>query len=291
MSHQPRSLLNKVVVITGGARGIGAATAKAFVDAGAIVVIGDLDASAAAETARSLGGAATGLGVDVTDRKTFTAFLDEVISLRGQVDVLVNNAGIMQLAGFEEQDDATIDRQIEINLRAVIHGTRAASRLMGQRGGHIVNVASVAGKFGFPGAATYCATKHGVVGFSEAVRLELRGGGIEISCVMPGVARTELAAGLGEAALFKSVTPEQVADAIIDAIRFPRFDVFVPRNLAAMYRLMRVLPRGPAEWLVRRLRGDRILADAVGSTQRAQYESRAAASAPAMELEQQGEEG
>ncbi|MGH3620190.1 MAG: SDR family NAD(P)-dependent oxidoreductase, partial [Sciscionella sp.] len=195
---------------------------------------------------------------------------------------------VMQLAGFEEQEDPAIDRQIEINLRAVIHGTRAAARLMGPRGGHIVNIASAAGKFGFPGGAAYCATKHGVVGFSEAVRLELRGSGIEVSCVMPAVVRTELAAGLGEARLIRSVTAEQVADAIVHALRFPRFDVFVPRNLAAMYRLMSVLPRGSAEWLLHALGGDRILSDAVGSAARARYELRASASAPAAQSEQKG---
>ena len=101
---------------------------------------------------------------------------------------------------LDEEDDAATRRMLEINLHAVIHGTREAVKRMKPRGtGHIVNVASMAGKSGFPGAATYCATKHAVVGLSEAVHLELRGTGVSVSCVMPAVVRTELASGLGEA--------------------------------------------------------------------------------------------
>lgn len=105
----------------------------------------------------------------------------------------------------------------------------------------------MAGKAGFPGAATYCATKHAVVDLSEAVRLELRGSGIEMSCVMPAIVRTELASGLGEAKFFKSLQPSDVADAIVDALRRPHFDVFVPKALDAMGRIIRLLPRAAGE--------------------------------------------
>src|SRR3712207_8565668 len=88
---------------------------------------------------------------------------------------------------------------------------------------------STAGKAGIPGGATYCGTKHFVVGVSEAVRAELRGSGIEVSCVMPGVVNTELAAGLQEARGVRNVNPEDVAEAIVEVLEVPRFDVFVPR--------------------------------------------------------------
>jgi short-subunit dehydrogenase len=145
--------------------------------------------------------------------------------------------------------------------------------------GHIVNVASAAGKAGFPGGATYCATKHGVVGLSEAVRMELRGSGIEVSCVMPAIVRTELAAGIKEA-LIKTVTPEQVAAAIVDALRRPKFDVFVPRSVGVVNRISRLLPRAAGEWIVHVLKGDRVLVDAAKSAERVRYEERAANSAP-----------
>ena len=273
-------LTGKVVVITGGGQGIGAATAAALSRLGARVVIGDLDQVRADKTAGELG--ADALPLDVTDIRGFTAFLDEVERRFGRIDVLINNAGIMALAQLDEEDDATTRRQLEINLHAVIHGTREAVKRMRPRAsGHIINVASFAGKAGFPGAATYCATKHAVVGLSEAVHLELRGSGVHISCVMPGIVRTELAAGLGEAKFFKSVQAEDVADAIVTALLKPRFEVFVPRSLGTMGKLTRLLPRQAAEALARALKADRLLASAAHSSARTDYEARAAQSAPA----------
>jgi NAD(P)-dependent dehydrogenase (short-subunit alcohol dehydrogenase family) len=282
MVRNARSLRDKVVVVTGGARGIGAQTAAALVREGARVAIGDLDRARAERTAAELGGDTLALRLDVTDTRGFSAFLDEVEQRLGPIDVLINNAGIMPLAPLDEEDDASTRRQLEINLHAVIHGTREAmTRMRPRGGGHIVNVASMAGKAGFPGAATYCATKHGVVGLSEAVRLELRGTGVEVSCVLPAIVRTELAAGLGEAKMIKSVLPQDVAKAIVDALLRPRFDVFVPRSLDVTGRITRLLPRRAGEWLVRALGGDRLLASAAHSTARAEYEARAAGSAPA----------
>jgi NAD(P)-dependent dehydrogenase (short-subunit alcohol dehydrogenase family) len=285
MGKQPRSLRGKVIVITGGAQGIGATTAETLVRQGAKVAIGDLDQVRAEKTAGELGGDTLALSLDVTDTKAFTAFLDQVEQRLGPIDVLINNAGIMPLSPLDEEDDVSTARQLEINLHAVIHGTREAVKRMRPRNqGHIVNVASMAGKAGFPGAATYCATKHGVVGLSESVHLELRGTGIDVSCVMPAIVRTELASGLGEAKMIKSVGPEDVANAILGALQRPRFDVFVPRSLDAMGRITRLLPRGFGEWMVRAMGGDRLLASAAHSPARAEYETRAAESAPAVAL-------
>jgi NAD(P)-dependent dehydrogenase (short-subunit alcohol dehydrogenase family) len=284
MARQPRSLRGKVVVITGGAQGIGAKTADALVGQGARVAIGDLDQVRAEKTAGELGGDTLALRVDVTDTKAFSAFLDEVERRLGPIDVLINNAGIMPLSPLDEEDDASTARQLEINLHAVIHGTReAVKRMRPRHSGHIVNVASMAGKAGFPGAATYCATKHGVVGLSESVHLELHGTGVDVSCVMPAIVRTELASGLGEAKMIKSVRPEDVAAAIVNALRYPKFDVFVPKSLDGMGRITRLLPRKFGEWVMRSLGGDQLLASAAHSTARAEYEARAAESAPTVE--------
>ena len=197
MSKTPRSLSGKVAVVTGGARGIGQALARALAREGVVVAIGDLDADAAEAAAAELANGSIGLALDVTDRRGFTAFLDEVEQRLGPLDILVNNAGIMMVTPLDEEDDASITRQLAINLHAVIHGTQEAMRRMRPRGtGHIVNIASLAGRAAAPGLATYCATKHGVIGLSEAVRAELRGTGVEVTVVMPGFAKTELASGV-----------------------------------------------------------------------------------------------
>ncbi|NKQ58093.1 SDR family oxidoreductase [Amycolatopsis sp. K13G38] len=269
-----KTLQGKVIVITGGAQGIGATTASALVREGARVAIGDLDQVQAEKTAGELGGDTVALPLDVTDTKRFSAFLDEVERRLGPIDVLINNAGVMLLAPLEDEDDSATVRQVEINLHAVIHGTREAIKRMRPRAaGHIVNVASMAGKAGFPGAATYCATKHAVVGLSEAVRQELRGSGVDISCVMPAVVRTDLAGGLPETKLFKSLRAEDVATAIVAALREPRFDVFVPRSLDATGRLSRLVPRAVAEWFMRAIGADKVFMRA-HSAQRAEYEAK-----------------
>jgi NAD(P)-dependent dehydrogenase (short-subunit alcohol dehydrogenase family) len=279
MAKQPRSLNGKVAVITGGGRGIGRALARALAREGCRVAIGDVDGALAASAATEVGG--VGLALDVTDRAGFTGFLDEVERQLGPIDVLVNNAGIMPVGSFEEEDDATVIRVLEIDLHAVLHGCKEAVRRMRPRGaGHIVNVASIAGKTGFPNLVTYCAAKHGVVGLSEALRQELRGTGIEVSVVMPAIVRTELTAGLQSPRGFKASTPDEVAAAIVEALQVGRFDVYVPRAIGPTWAGMNVIPRRAREALARALHFDRALRD-TDRAARAAYEARAAASAPA----------
>jgi NAD(P)-dependent dehydrogenase (short-subunit alcohol dehydrogenase family) len=281
MAKQSRSLHGKVAVVTGGGRGIGRALAGALTREGARVAIGDVDAAAAATAAMELGQHALGLGLDVTDHARYTAFLDEVERRLGPIDVLVNNAGIMPVSPFAEEDPSTVVRILEIDLHAVIHGSKEAVRRMRPRGrGHIVNVASVAGKTGFPNLVTYCAAKHGVVGLSEALRLELRGTGVDVSIVMPAIVQTELTAGLRPARAFRPTTPETVAEAVIDALKENRFDVFVPRAIGPTWAGLNMIPRRAREAIARALGFDRALLEADRAA-RAAYEARAAASAPA----------
>jgi NADP-dependent 3-hydroxy acid dehydrogenase YdfG len=284
MAKQQRILTGQVVAITGAARGIGRATAEACLREGMKVAIGDLDIETARKTAEELGRGTIALELNVTERASVKAFIDQVEEQLGPVDVLINNAGIMQVGrNLWDEDDATTQRMIDINILGVVYGVKEIVPRMLQRGrGHIVNIASSAGKGGFPGGATYCGTKHYVVGMSEALRFELRASGIEVSCVMPVVVRTELASGLPETRGVKAVEPTDVADEIVSALKRPRFDVFVPRSVAHVARLMNVLPRGGREAISRAIKADRVLAE-VDAGKRAAYELRASQSDPTLE--------
>ena len=283
MARQPRSLFGKVAVVTGGARGIGAALVRLLAAEGARVAVADLDGGTARALATEIGPQAAGFAVDVTDRRAFTALLDEVEARMGPIDVLVNNAGIMPLGPFEQETEASVVRQLEVNLHAVIHGTQEAVRRMRPRGtGHIVNVASSAGRAGIPGGATYSACKFGVVGLSEAVRAELRRSGVEVTVVMPGLVDTELATGVPDSRSVRRVTPEEVATAVVQALRVPRFEVYVPRTIGPLVALAALLPWRVRDVVARLLSVDSLLMRADGQA-RAAYEARAASSAPAGE--------
>jgi NAD(P)-dependent dehydrogenase (short-subunit alcohol dehydrogenase family) len=245
---------------------------------GAKVAIGDLDLDVAQATAERIGGGTIAVRLDVTDPKSFASFLDETEEKLGPVDVVVNNAGIMPLATLLEEDDATTHRVLDLNVRSVIVASREAARRMVARGrgGHLVNVASTAGRTGLAGGATYCASKAAVIAFCEGIEMELADHGIHVSCVMPGIVRTELSTGIPDLPGFKAVTPEDVADGIAAALAKPRLYVFVPRSAGPMLTSTSVLPRRAGLWLARRMGVDRVFTDATHDPTRAAYESRAA---------------
>jgi NADP-dependent 3-hydroxy acid dehydrogenase YdfG len=262
MAKAPRSLAGKIVAITGGARGIGRATAAAVIAQGARVAIGDIEADLAAQTASELGSGTVGLPLDVTDRTSFDSFLQDVERELGPLDVLINNAGIMPVGPFVEETDATMQRMIDININGVIFGSKLALERFLPRGrGHLVNIASVAGKGGYPGVATYCATKHAVVGLSEAIRAEVRKSDIDVRIVMPAPVNTELYSGLRAARGVKLAEPEDVANAIVEALQTGRVDVFVPGYVKGMYRLMNVVPRSVADLVAKLLKADEAMAN------------------------------
>jgi short-subunit dehydrogenase len=243
---------------------------------GARVAIGDIDASLAEQTAGELGAGTIGLPLDVTDFSSFATFLDEVENRLGPLDVLINNAGIMPIGPFVEETHATATRMIDINLHGVIHGSKLAlQRFIPRNRGHLVQIASMAGKAGVAGGATYCATKHAVVGLSEAIRSELHDTNVDISVVMPVVVNTELGSGLPETRGVKPQEPEDVAAAIVEALQTGRFDVFVPKTMAGLVRLNALMPRRAMDALGRMLKGDQVLAHPDHDA-RAAYEARMA---------------
>ncbi len=248
MAKTPTSLAGKVVAITGGARGIGRATAAALIAQGAKVAIGDIDAALVERTAEDLGAGTLGLRLDVTDRASFAAFIEEVESRVGELDVLINNAGIMPIGPFVSESDATAERMVAINVHGVIYGSKLAlARFIPRHSGHLVNVASIAGRGATPGAATYAATKHAVFGLTDSLRQELRGTGVSLTVVMPVGVNTELYSGAKQLRGIKTPEPEDVAAAIVEALQSGRFEVFVPKLMDPLVRITALLPRGIVE--------------------------------------------
>jgi len=174
-----RTLAGRRVAITGAARGIRLATARSMHTRGAHVVIGDLDLHVAKSAARELGHSVVALQVDVADPASFAHFLDEAKDWLGGLDVLVNNAGIMPVGPFAEMPLATAIRAVDINLSGAMTDMHLAlPEMLAQGSGHIVNVASVAGRAPVPGGIAYCASKAGLIALTEAARLEYADRGI-----------------------------------------------------------------------------------------------------------------
>lgn len=255
-----RALTGRVVAITGGARGIGRAVAAHLAGLGAHVAIGDRDGHQARSCAQSLPGRVEAFDCDVTDTASFSAFLGQVHERLGPVDVLVNNAGVMWVGAFDEEPEAAVRQQIEVNLHGTIRGVKLAAPAMRRRGsGHIVTIASAAARLSPPGESTYAATKHGVLGYLTGVRAELRGSGVQLSVVMPGVVETELAAGTSTGAA-RLLAPEEVARSVARVLVRPRFEVSLPAYAGPLARWAQPLPQRLRDALLRRAVPDQIAA-------------------------------
>lgn len=268
------SLAGKVIAVTGGARGIGLATATVLHGSGAKVAIGDVDEPAVKES-----GSRLGLDVhhrlDVTDRQSFTDFLDVIEDRLGPIDVVVNNAGLIAVGSAVEEPDDVTRRLLDVNIYGVILGTKLAAQRMVPRGrGHVINIASLGGVLPSEGIATYCATKHAVLGYTDTVRLEHRGSGVHFSAIMPTLTNTEMIAGVGRAKGFNNAEPEDVARAVAGVIVQPKARVAVPRSMGIMLSAQRLMPRGVAEGLGRVLGTGSVFTSDVQTDKRTAYARR-----------------
>jgi 3alpha(or 20beta)-hydroxysteroid dehydrogenase len=193
------SLADRVAIVSGGARGIGAAVVTSFVAAGARVVISDVLDAEGKELAHALGDAARYLHLDVTDSEAWRAAVAETESTFGPVSVLVNNAGVVEFASIEASSDAAFRRVLDVNLFGAFVGMRETLPSMRRAGGGVVvNVSSTAGLTGYTGIAAYVASKWGVRGLTKAAALEFAPDRIRVCSVHPGRIRTPMTAGLGE---------------------------------------------------------------------------------------------
>jgi 3-oxoacyl-[acyl-carrier protein] reductase len=192
---EPQRLIGRRAVVTGAARGIGAATARRLAAEGAAVLLVDVD-PAVEDTAATLGAAA--LAVDVAAAGAGALVVEAALTRLGGVDILVNNAGVGGSRPLPDSDDALLSRLIEVNLGSTLRLTRAVLPHLPRPGGCIVNTASVYGIAGHPGTTGYAVAKAGVVQFTRTMAAELGPAGIRVNAVAPGLIETAMTAGLLE---------------------------------------------------------------------------------------------
>jgi D-sorbitol dehydrogenase (acceptor) len=182
-------LKGKVAIITGAARGIGAAFAGAYVREGATVAIGDIDMARAEQTANAIGPAAFAIRFDVTDQSSIDSAVADIEKRCGGIDILVNNAALFDMAPIVEITRASYDRLFSINVGGLLFTMQAVARSMirNRRKGKIINMASQAGRRGEALVAVYCATKAAVISFTQSAGLDLIKHGINVNAIAPGV--------------------------------------------------------------------------------------------------------
>lgn len=285
------NIQGKTIAITGAARGIGYATAKALLARGARVVIGDRDVALQESAVAQLGnlGPASGYPLDVTDRESFATFLDKArVDGGGRIDVLINNAGVMPIGPFVEESEQAIRSSLEVNLYGVITGCQLVlPDMIKRRSGHIINIASLSGLIPVPGQVVYVGAKFGVVGMTAALADEVARHNVNVSVVMPPFTRTELISGTKETAGTKPVEPEQIAEAIVKTLDKPKTHVAVPPFLRFTAQAAQMLgPRG-RRWMNRKLGLDNVFLE-FDTTARKSYEDRARAAQGVVEGTDEG---
>jgi NAD(P)-dependent dehydrogenase (short-subunit alcohol dehydrogenase family) len=211
-------LADKVAVVTGGSRGIGLAISGALIHAGAAVVVAARRQHDVERVASELGSRALGVTCDVRRLEDCDRLVARTVEAFGRLDILVNNAGLGVFAPVEEMSLEDWHRQIETNLDGVFYCCRAALPHLKRTRGWIINIGSLAGKNAFAGGAAYNATKFGLLGFSEALMLEVRHEGVRVCCVMPGSVATDFSGGGGGE---WKLHAEDVAQVVMDLLAFP----------------------------------------------------------------------
>jgi 3-oxoacyl-[acyl-carrier protein] reductase len=211
-------------MVTGGAAGIGRVTAENFAGEGARIALCDVNPEAGQAAAKALGPEASFEQVDVADSTAVSSWIEGVFDKYGQIDVLVNNAGITRDGLIMRMKEEDWDAVISVNLKSAFNSIKAVSKIMvKQRSGRIINLASVVGVMGNPGQANYVASKAGMIGLTKTVAKELGARGITVNAVAPGFIETDMTAVLSDKVkeamlstipLRRAGTPQDVADAI-----------------------------------------------------------------------------
>lgn len=214
-----------VALVTGGASGIGAATAALLAAEGATVIVADVQTESGEKVAADIGGRFVAL--DVTDPAAWQVTIDDILATEGRLDVAHLNAGVMTGEGdIQALTDEQLDRILGVNVRGVTYGARAAARAMAGHGGGIVATASVAGLIGWSADPIYTMSKHAVVGLVRALDPQLAMLGISINAVCPGIVDTAMLGSemkeLLEGAGVPIIPPSQIAEGVVTALRSGR---------------------------------------------------------------------
>ena len=192
-------LENKVCIVTGGGRGIGQATAEKFIGESATVIIADFDEATGTATAEYLGDQCSFVKTDVSQSESVKSLIKRVKTDHGSIDVIVNNAGILQDQTLEKMDEEEFDKVIQVNMRGVYLCTKYAAEVMREQGsGVILNASSVVARFGNFGQTNYVAAKAGLEGMTKVWARELGKHGIRVNAVAPGFIQTDMIAGMPE---------------------------------------------------------------------------------------------
>jgi NAD(P)-dependent dehydrogenase (short-subunit alcohol dehydrogenase family) len=221
-------LNGKIALVTGGGSGIGKAIALKLAQNGAKVAIASralAKVEQAAEELKNLSLTALPIAMDVRNKADVERAVDAIVSTWGPIHMLVNNAGISGRSMISDPDDARWHDIIDTNLTGMYFVTKAVLKTMPDHaGGRVINISSVLGKFGVPGYTAYCTTKHGMIGFTRALALEVVGRGITVNTICPGWVDTEMAAlGINETAAHLGVTPDEFRAQATAAVPIKRF--------------------------------------------------------------------
>jgi NAD(P)-dependent dehydrogenase (short-subunit alcohol dehydrogenase family) len=252
-----KTIKTKNILLTGGASGIGAATARLAVERGHNVLIADVNFKGARSVARAIGKGASAVALDVTNHEQWEEALDEAWSRFGALDVLLNNAAVVHAGRANAVAVANHQRTVDINFMGPLQGMLAAlPRFLRQGFGHFVTVCSMTAFLPFPGLASYAASKHALRAFHHALALEQRDTPLKFTIVHPTSTETpmlqkEARSGLALAFVNPSMTAECAGTIILDGMEKQSVEIFIPRERGRLVRRIGTSPRALREMVIR----------------------------------------